>query len=100
MLRIGERRFLRVHAEELRVELIDIVENGPRFDEVGGLSNVFAEAIFELGFAEAGDRLHAGDQIPPELTDRIGARPSSGHSDDGDRARNIRLLVFRLARTH
>src|SRR5262249_44209076 len=82
VLGIRQLRLARIHPEEFGVELIDVVENRPRLDEVGLPAHLVGKAVFELCFVEAGDRLDAVAQIAPELFDVARAGKTSRQADD------------------
>src|SRR5258708_3853991 len=74
MLWIRQLRFAGIHAEEVGIELVDFLENGPRLHEVGLPAHFVGETVLELSLAEVCDRLDAALQIPPELIHIAGAR--------------------------
>ena len=86
VLRIGHAGRLRGEPEEVRVELLDAVENrgAPDVGRIG--QDLFADAgcAQRLG-GQRRDRLFAGSQVGPELRHRVGAGKPAGHADDRDR---------------
>ena len=60
MLGIGQFGLAGVHPEEGCVEQLDVLQNRPRLDEIGGGASLCVEAVLELGILEAGDGFHPG----------------------------------------
>ena len=86
MLRIGERRVARREAEELGVELVDVVEHRRRVHVAGQARDVIGHAGgAHLVLAEHRDRLDAVGEVAPEGVEIVGAGKPAAHADDGDR---------------
>src|SRR5258708_1782206 len=81
VLRIRQLGLARIHSEEIGVELLDSIQNGPRLDEVGLAPHLIAETVFQLRLAEVRDGFHALLQIPPELLDSARSGKTTGHSN-------------------
>ena len=85
VLRIHDLRLARVDAEEPGVEQLRVLKHAPGFDVVGILGEGRIHASRDhLLFAEGTDRLHAIDEVLPELIQITGAGESSRHADNSD----------------
>ena len=91
LLRIHQRRVLRRHAEERRVEELDAVENAARPDVPGIANQVGRDALAaKIIFAEGGDGLDTAAQVGPEGFDSVGAWRADDEAGDRDLA-GVRL---------
>src|SRR5262249_10066974 len=77
-------RLAGIHAEEIRIELIDVVEDRACLHEVGLTTHLVGEAVIEIRLGETGNGLHAVAEIPPELRDVASTGKTSRHTNNRD----------------
>ena len=96
MLRIGDRRFPREHAEELGVEHVDIRELRPGWNVVCGSTFLVSECVFDLVRPQFQKGIPPlTDEIPKRLH-RRSAREPTGHADDRN-AGHVLVIAIRAA---
>src|SRR5579872_634724 len=82
VLRIGNRRFLRVHAEKFWIEPIGAFDHAAGPYIVGHARKLGRIAYLQLVVCKPGDRLNAVLQVAPELFRVPSAWEAAGDSDD------------------
>ncbi len=82
VLRVGVLRLAGLHAEEIGIEKLDSLDDGPGADE-GNLTAARGGRL-EFLLGEMGDRFHARLEVFPKEVERRRAGKFPRHADDGN----------------